>query len=538
MSLQWSLSQEVPESTISAKTVGTLLEEDDLYLYIGNHFNELLPDESVFEPMYCETGRGAVPPQLLFLVTIFQFLEKVPDRMAAKLIASRLDWKYACHLPLDYPGFHFTVLHGFRDRLKENDQDRALFEEIVGKLVDLGLIKRRGKMRTDSSHVLGVVQRLTQLELVIETLRVAMKAIQEVAPDWMKGNVPDVFVEAYDERFWEFKLSDAEVEERLSKAAHDASWFLRAVEAMAPEVVQALAEIKVLREVLDQQLPKGPDGPPAKRPMGGDIIESPHETEARHGIKRGQAWTGYKVQVTETCDDDLPHLITDIKITGALDNDSPQLDDIQRRLLEQETPPGEQYVDKGYMSGANLAASQERGITLMGKPLADTQGPEHFKQADFHRDEEARIAICPAGEQSNVWAQRKDPKGGPPSTLIRFPAKTCQACRFFGQCTKSKQGRSLTVGPHLDRLEAQRMLASTEAYQEKLHRRSGIEGAISELVRGHGMRHARYRGQRKIQLQAYFTAVATNLKRSIRWLTDDENKNEITNHLLPTLSYC
>ena len=43
--------------------------------------------------------------------------------------------------------------------------------------------------------------------------------------------------------------------------------------------------------------------------------------------------------------------------------------------------------------------------------------------------------------------------------------------------------------------------------------RNGIEGTQSELVRGHGLRHARYRGLAKTKLQNYFTAAACNVKR-------------------------
>ena len=36
----------------------------------------------------------------------------------------------------------------------------------------------------------------------------------------------------------------------------------------------------------------------------------------RYGLKRGHAWTGYKVHVTETCDDDRPHLLTQVVAVG------------------------------------------------------------------------------------------------------------------------------------------------------------------------------------------------------------------------------
>ena len=40
------------------------------------------------------------------------------------------------------------------------------------------------------------------------------------------------------------------------------------------------------------------------------LINSPYETEARAGNKRTQTWMGYKVHLSETCDEDSPHLIT------------------------------------------------------------------------------------------------------------------------------------------------------------------------------------------------------------------------------------
>ena len=516
MSLQWSLSREVP--TDMAELGQRLFREGNPYRMLGDHFDQLLPEEEAFQGLYCETGRGAISPLLLALVTVFQFLEKVPDRQAAEMVVSRLDWKYALHLPLTYSGFHFTDLYAFRTRLQEHQGERLLFEQVLQKLKDLGLLKRRGKMRTDSSHVLGVVHRLTQLELVRESLRVALRAARDGAPAWVEQALPPSFCEAYAVRVSEYGMSHEEVLAQLGQAGKDGYWFLEQVDHSAPEVVRGLAEIAVLGTVLQQQFPQGPSQPPSERPKGQDVIETPHEVEARRGVKREQHWTGYKVQVTETCDDDFPHLIVDLEATGALENDSPQLPHIQARLQAQDTLPDEQQVDQGYMSGKNLVKSAALGINLMGLPLNDTQGAPGFQQDAFRLDPEQRQATCPAGEISRVWSEKESAEGEPPTILVRFPAKACQACPFFRQCTTSPQGRSLTLHPYRAALQARRTEAKTTAFRQRLHVRAGIEGTISELVRGHDLRHCRYRGQAKLRLQGYFTAVAVNLKRTLRWL--------------------
>jgi len=259
------------------------------------------------------------------------------------------------------------------------------------------------------------------------------------------------------------------------------------------------------------------------------VIESPHETEARYATKRGQGWIGYKIQVTESCDDDRPHLVVDLEPTAALDNDSPELAHIQARLQKQGTTPSEQYVDQGYMSGKNLVNSAELGICLMGIPLSDTRRPEGFRQADFCIDEEKQQAICPAGQTSSVWSQRPARHGGdPPAIQVRFDAQTCQQCRFFGQCTASAQGRSLGLHPYRAALYKRRAEAQKQSFQQQLHLRAGIEATISELVRGHQFRRARYRGQAKLRLQAYFTAIAVNLKRTVSWLNQPDQAAKLS----------
>lgn len=518
MSLQWFLPREVPADT--ARVGETLFPETNVYRLLGDHFNELFPEESLFAPMYVETGRGALPPLLMALVTVFQMLEKVPDRLAAQQVVSRMDWKYALHLPLTYRGFHFTDLSAFRQRLFDHAQERLLFEQLLLKLKELGLLKAQGKMRTDSTHVLGVVERLSQLELLRETLRLAVLATTTAAPAWVEAALPPAFRDAYRDPQSAFRLSVEEVLAQAVQAGQDGFWFLAQVAQSAPAGVTKLAEVELLRTVWAQQFPQGPGTPPrSKRVMGAEVIESPHEPEVRYAIKRGKDWTGYKLQVTETCDEDRPHLIVDLEPTGALDNDAPELPAVQARLQAQDLVPSEQQVDQGYMSGANLVDSAALGITLMGTPLEDTQGPAGFRQADFAIDEVAQQATCPAGETSTLWSVRTAEAGRPPGIQVRFEAASCAACPHFGRCTTSPRGRTLNLHPYREVLQARRAEARTVEFREKLHLRAGIEGTISELVRAHGLRRARYRGQAKLRLQGYFTAVAANLKRVVAWWT-------------------
>ncbi len=517
MSLQRPLCRFVPDDT--AQLCQPLMQAGSPYRLIGDSYDEFVPYEDKFAVMYKDTGRGAVSPVLLSLVTVLQMLENVADRTAADYVVMRLDWKYALHLPLSYAGFHFSVLSDFRQRLMEHGKERLVFDYLVEQCLKLGFIKHRGKVRTDSTHILAVVERLQQVDLVTESLRIALKASHEAGPVWVERTLPAVFREQYQQPLNTYGMGDDETKRQLLQAGRDGFWFLGQIDQSAPKEVRKLAAVATLRAVLSQQFPGGPDAPPAqRRPTGSEVIESPHEPEARFATKRGQSHIGYKMQVTETYDDALPHMIVDMEPTSALANDSPELPNIQDRLQERQIVPSEQQTDQAYMSGENMARSAKQGIELMGVPLADTQGPAGFRQADFEIDEAAQQARCPAGQASVVWSERPTDEGVPAQIYVRFSAQACQACPHFGVCTTSVQGRSLTLHPYRHLLMERRAEAETEAFKERLHPRAGSEGTISELVRAHGMRQARYRGASKQRLQAYFTAAAANLKRLARFL--------------------
>jgi transposase len=119
-------------------------------------------------------GHPAEHPWRLALVTVLQFVENLTDRQAAEAVRARLDWKYALSLELTDPGFDFTVLSQFRTRLLAGGGEQRLLDRLLEVLKRQGLLKGRGRQRTDSPHVLAAVRELDGLERVGETLRQAL----------------------------------------------------------------------------------------------------------------------------------------------------------------------------------------------------------------------------------------------------------------------------------------------------------------------------------------------------------------------------
>jgi transposase len=261
-------------------------------------------------------------------------------------------------------------------------------------------------------------------------------------------------------------------------------------------------------------------------PPAGQMISSPHDLDARYCVKRQTAWTGYKVHLTEVCDPDVPHLITHVETTLATVPDA-QLPTIHQALADKGLLPAEHVVDAGYVDSEVVVASQEEHrVAVVGPVPPDASWQAHatagFDVACFAFDWEARRATCPEGHQSTKWSETKD-RHEATIINIRFAPKDCLACPRRADCTRSPTGpRHITVRPkeqHLV-LQAARQYQRTAEFKARYDVRAGVEGTLSQGLRVCDLRHARYIGLAKTQLQHVITAAALNIIRMTQWLEE------------------
>ena len=500
-----------------------LLEGKNAYRLIGDELFEQL-DECDFADLYSPEGKPGISPVILAFVSVFQFMDKLPDRQAAEMLRMRMDWKYALHLPLEYGGFDFSVLSEFRDRLIAGKAEGRVFERLVEQIRGMGLIKERGKQRTDSIAMLTKVRRLSRLELVVETLRLAVGEVVKAERVWSEKLLPPSWEDKYGERFVMQRYTEKEWKEYEANIGDDGQWLLtRLEEGGAPAGLKDLEAVQILRTVWAQQF-RAETGKMVYEELktydGHTQIQTPHDPEARYSKKRYQEWVGDKVQVTETDDEGFPHIITDIVGTQSNRTDYEELASIQARLQVRKCLPKKQYVDAGYMSGPNLANSCLQNIDLIGPlpPVVTPQDriPNGLTQAYFQVDAAKQIVTCPQGHTvGNPTPMRNTLK-------FQFPKNLCASCALRPRCCTGKGGRTIGISSHYEIVQAARTRQKTEAFQQDYHKhRSGVEGSLSALVRGNGLRVGRYIGQRKRNLQATFTGCAANLKRTARWLAGE-----------------
>jgi transposase len=473
MSLRPQPIGSIPEQT--ARVAHAAFPKGHPYLTLRDHLGTIFQDED-FAALFPAWGYPGLPPWRLALVTIMQFREQLSDRQAAEAVRARIDWKYLLGLELTDPGFDFSVLCEFRDRLLAGSAAALLLDKLLARCRTMGLLTVRGQQRTDSTHVLAAIRVMNRLELVAETLRAALHALATVAPMWLQALAPPVWYERYGTRMEDTRLPQGQAKRDAYAQMVGEDGFALLDALAAPETPKHLQELPILTTLrrtwqrhYDRSTGEGGalDHPERsgirfksnrELPPAAAGIESPYDPEARYRQKCDTPWTGYMVHVSETCEPTAPHLLTQVHTTTAAVYEAQCTAPIHEALSEKDLAPREHFVDGAYISAALLATSQDDyGITLRG-PTRPVQGwqahPDGaYDLSQFTVDWEQRQARCPQGKGSTVWREYGD-RAGKPYTLVRFSLQDCRPCHARPFCSRTTDtGRRLHL-PSQEHFEA------------------------------------------------------------------------------------
>ena len=531
MALPQLTPQAVPADT--QRVAERIFPQGNRYLLLRHKLGNLYTDAHFATLFESDQGRPAESPGRLALVTILQYVENVSDRAAAENVRRCIDWKYLLNLPLEDPGFHFSVLQSFRQRLLAGGAELDLLQILLQQVQALGLFKKRGTQRTDATQVLAAVRELNRLECVGETLRHALEVLATAVPHWLQSWVPADWFTRYGQRFENYRLphTRAERDALAAQIGRDGHTLLAACQAdTVPGKLGELPALQVLAQVWAQQYTgTGTDlrwRTKDELPPGAELIISPYDAEARLSVKRQQTWQGYKVHLTETCDPETPHLITHVATTLSTTPDVDITATVHTDLQQQGRLPETHLVDCAYVDAQLLVDSPATyGVELLGPVIPDhswqARAAAGFAAAQFSIDWDARQATCPQGHTTPLWSTTQFPNGEP-AIRIRFPHATCAACAQRALCTRAQDcGRTLTVHPQAAHiaLSARRQEQTTDTFKQQYQPRAGVEGTIAQAVT-FGLRRSRFVGLAKTHFQHICVAVAINLMRLVDWWQD------------------
>jgi transposase len=471
------------------------------------------------ETLYCsDNGRPAIDPVLMAGVTILQFMEKAPDRKATEQLKLNLGWKYALDLEWEDRGFHPTSLVVFRRRLVQGKAERIGLDAVLKRLEGHGLVRKRSKQRIDSTKVLANVSKMSRLEACRETMRLSLEEVRK----GNRGSLPQPWqgwIERYCESEVDYRqLGEASrMVEKLRQTGEDMLSLWQWLQTR-PDLREG-KKAQVLKQMLEEQFEIREGSVTVRRVQLAGSIQNPHDPEAQWAAKdpeKKSQWIGYKAQVVETVaeeDPDRGRFITELSTTEATASDLAGMEEALEAQQESGLElPSHLYADSAYVNGAELARASEEKRELIGPVKGSPRKKNMFPVESFDISIAERRAICPAGKKSRTCCRIANFHPG--KTMYRFRWKTeCGDCRLRSQCTGKRKSREIVVSPNHDYLQKRRLEMQTEAFKQEARKRNAIEGTISELVRGYGLRRTRYRGLAKTRLANYFIAAACNVRR-------------------------
>lgn len=502
MSLSPRVPGEVPART--AEVARQAFPKGCLCMRIRKELGPLFTDED-FVDLFPRRGQPAWPPYQLALVSVLQFLEGLSDRQAASAVRARIDWKFLLGLELTDPGFDFSLLSEFRDRnIADGHPDRIL-NVILDRLREAGLLKRPGRQRTDSTHVLSAVRRLSRLEKLAKHLRAALNALAEQAPSWLAEQVPADWYDRYGRRVEDWRLPHGEQKRTAcgEQIGEDGMRLLQVVHSPgAPGRLRALPAVEALRTCWVQgfmvsggrvRVRTAKDVPPSRL-----HTESPYDPEVRYAARSGVVWSGYRVHLSEVCDEDAPRVITHVATTVATVTDVEMTESVPTELAAVGLLAGEHLVDRGYVNAELLATSVTRyAVELIGPVREDVtwqgRAREGFDTDSFAIDWDAGRATCPQGKESVQFVPHRG-RAGRPTTRITFDQHDCELCPVRAHCTRKDSGpRTLNLGTRTEHeaIRRRRHERETKPWRRRYQARSGVEAAIGQGLLRCGMRRSR-----------------------------------------------
>jgi transposase len=389
------------------------------------------------------------------------------------------------------------------------------------------------------------VRALHRIEVVGETLRHALNMLAVVAPEWLRAVSPPDWRGRYARRAEDDRLPTTQAARAaLTRTiGHDGGRLLAAIDhAEAPSWLREMPAVAILRRVwLQKYLWDGTQlqwREAANIPPAAQVISSPDDAAAHYARKHTTPWVGYKVHITAPCEEDRPHLITNVDTPIGPEADGAATPRLHAALPQRGILPGTHIVDTGFLDAELLVESQANyGVDVLGPTRLDyhwqARAGAGFAAQHFQIDWDQQHTTCPAGKTSISWTPAIDNRDNP-VIKMKFSSKDCRHCDQVAQCVRSQKRsprRTLTIRPEpqYQALQAARQREATDAFQAEDDRRAGIEGTLSRGIRSTRLRRTRYRGLTRVHLGHLLTAVGLNVLRLGEWFLETSRaKTRIT----------
>lgn len=235
----------------TAKAAESVFGRDHPYLKIGESLDTLWEE--------LDLSAAGVPDPFLSdsfypcsLVTILQYWEYLTDRQMSKAMRTRLDMKYALHLPLNFPGIEPSMLCTFRQHVLADERAK---EALQGMLHRLGSFANREKPSLDINQMIMAICLPSRAEIIFDHMGVALEAVAARDPGWLKAHALPHWYKRYHQKPDGQKIphTSQEIEALIQAVGNDGRHLMQAIENSNATVLAQLPEIQSLRNEWQRQ---------------------------------------------------------------------------------------------------------------------------------------------------------------------------------------------------------------------------------------------------------------------------------------------
>ena len=450
-------------------------------------------------------GRPAEDPLVMLKLEFLQYHDNLSDRQVITRAQTDVAYRYFLGVPMKKELPDPSSLCIFRGRLGVEGH-REVFHAIVTQAREHGLVKDRLRLK-DATHVIADVAIPTTIALLAQMrdkLLTAAEPFDSLRVTGERARTEAIRATTAGQK------DELRLIARVTHLREIIAWVdeLRPPEEAALHGLWQVLEStrRLAHKILADQ----------ENPKGGDRTRSIVDADNRRGWHH-QWFDGYSLDLLLDPDSEI------ITAVGILPGNGDEAADAAVLVREEEAAQGNKIealsIDSVAFQGPVLKELQDPqgpALDLYVPPKPEASTP-YFPPQDFAEDAPHGTLTCPAGQTTTCRERNANDTGW----KYRFPRQACAGCPLRDRCMAKlpgTTGRTVIKNEYEEQYQQMRAKAQTAEYAAVRREHPKVERKLSELVRRHGARRARYRGRWKVLRGQLMRAVVVNVKRIVHLL--------------------
>lgn len=476
-------------------------------------------DETLFEPLFSDTGRPNFPANILAGLEILKEMHGLSDEQLYDRYL--FDYTYQRALGVEDIGrssFAIRTLYHFRAAVAEYEASNGvslyqkIFEDGRDRIIkEIGI--RTGALRTDSVMIEANIKRMNRISLFH---KVFSNLVRDLAKNKVQLSERYTSLLKEDEDGFSYRLLPEEVGPALEELAQRIrELLLDHGNALVDEQSRKDAE-RLLAEQCTVE-----SGMVSLKPghtISSDALQNPADPDATYRKKRDEEHRGYSAHAAETCDpENRMQVITHVDLVKNNEDDAKVLlSNLDR--IKADTGAEIIVADGGFVSSEIREKCDGLNIGFVATAIRGrAQDEDRLTSVDFEM-ESGLVSRCPAGHSPVKRSLEKD--GNSKATFSR---SHCGSCEFESHCIAYRpngNGR-ISIDENRRWLDRRAKALTEGTYQKLCRLRPPVEGLMEKLKPKYLRGRTLFRGQVKAKSRLMLRATALNFRRYLAWMLRD-----------------